>query len=577
MSLAIDIGLGVTSLTPSTGGGGLTSLYGMLVGQSYIGGMQDKETPVPAAAADTQFFDGADYIAVPEANGIRQLANTLKSLFNVPITLAASNMSGVRMSYFVDGGDGWTDLTGQLDITGAPDFVVLWIGAGDADGNGTRISFKNSFRTFYTDLLAYTGKTAAQLPIFFISLPTFAGLQSQISDYEWWDIQAGIRELCNENEHVHFIGSTVDLTLIDKFHPDEPEYEKAADRMAYKVAKVFEFTETDPLFEIASVSLVDATHIDVTLTHGLGDDFTPTSAITGFRTSADNMGTWDTPSAAVRQDANTIRLTIPNDGSVVDHYVDYQYGAAPTLTGQVFDDGTLTMPLALSAGQILRADGSGSLPMPYFVRGYQTTDTNITQTFTGINLAHLDEESLVVFGVGVKSNRTITAMTITPEGGDAIATSAVATGGSSSSAHIRQAVIDPSGLSGLENCTVVVTLSSNAFSASVLTVATVPTSRLDSTTAVDSDSTTASSTTATLSLSSTAGGFIFGLVSVKADVDCTWSGDETYVKRYDDAYMAGFRTTCADAFNVGAGTNDNDITATFDASQTFTMVAVSYY
>ena len=86
--------------------------------------------------------------------------------------------------------------------------------------------------------------------------------------------------------------------------------------------------------------IIDSTHTDIHLTHDGGTDFTPTTAITGFEVY--NGSSWLTPSAAVRQDASTVRLT---HASATVSDVRLFYGGLLDVTGVIKDNTALTLPI----------------------------------------------------------------------------------------------------------------------------------------------------------------------------------------------------------------------------------------
>ena len=98
---------------------------------------------------------------------------------------------------------------------------------------------------------------------------------------------------------------------------------------------------------ISSVNKIDATTFDVNLTHDNGSDFTPTSAITGWRIT--DGGTPVTVSTAVRQSASTVRLVLSLAPSALP-VVQYDYGMAPDISGVLKDNSALTLPLEFNGG-----------------------------------------------------------------------------------------------------------------------------------------------------------------------------------------------------------------------------------
>lgn len=93
---------------------------------------------------------------------------------------------------------------------------------------------------------------------------------------------------------------------------------------------------------ISSATKPTTTAINVTLAHGGGSDFTPTSGITGWRVM--DGATPVTVTAAVRLSATVIQLTLAGTPGA-SLTVDYLHGAAPVISGLAKDNTTLTLPL----------------------------------------------------------------------------------------------------------------------------------------------------------------------------------------------------------------------------------------
>jgi len=98
---------------------------------------------------------------------------------------------------------------------------------------------------------------------------------------------------------------------------------------------------------IASVSKVNSTTFDVNLTHDYGTDFTPASAITGWRVT--DGGTPVTVSTAVRQSASKVRLVLASAPTALP-VVQVAYGMASNITGVLKDNSALTLPLEFNGG-----------------------------------------------------------------------------------------------------------------------------------------------------------------------------------------------------------------------------------
>lgn len=98
----------------------------------------------------------------------------------------------------------------------------------------------------------------------------------------------------------------------------------------------------------STVTQVNSTTYDVNLTFGLGADVTPTTGITGFRVT--DGGTPATISSVSHTaGTSTIRIVLASAPAAAP-VVQYLYGTAPTITGVVKDDSSLTLPLEFNGG-----------------------------------------------------------------------------------------------------------------------------------------------------------------------------------------------------------------------------------
>lgn len=336
------------------GGGAPTNtpLRVLVTGQSNAEGMFSAFSSPPAALAGTFFWDGAALTTVPATNGVRELANGLRTLTGREIRIAEAATSGAASNFFVPGQGGFDDISAKIIGLGGVDLVFVRHGEGDADGAPaqTPAGWKNNWTAVFN---AIEAQAAKNVPMIFGSLATYGGNQATISNAEWAGIQQAIVELCNEHSRIHYSHSIMDATRIDVFHYDGVSYGKAGARFARSGAVVLGAASGHPAWFISRIDKANTTTTTVTVQHGLGTDFTPATGITGFEVSADNT-TWIS-ATGVRTNATTITLTHSAIGaaSTDDRFVRYQFGTAPDITGAVFDNSALAVPLNLSAGQLL--------------------------------------------------------------------------------------------------------------------------------------------------------------------------------------------------------------------------------
>lgn len=85
LSLSLSVALvgtvsGSGTLTGSLAGGAITSdIMVIMYGQSNMANMTVTGSAAPAAVAGTRYFDGSAFVAVPGANGVREILNGIKT------------------------------------------------------------------------------------------------------------------------------------------------------------------------------------------------------------------------------------------------------------------------------------------------------------------------------------------------------------------------------------------------------------------------------------------------------------------------------------------------------------------
>lgn len=114
---------------------------------------------------------------------------------------------------------------------------------------------------------------------------------------------------------------------------------------------------------LLSTTPISTTQTRVTIKHGAGSDFTPTSGITGF-SMFDSGGAALAISAAVRETTTTILLThASTGGNSASLYYSPNAGAADDAT-QVHDNSALALPMEASASSLAIAATGTVTPTP---------------------------------------------------------------------------------------------------------------------------------------------------------------------------------------------------------------------
>lgn len=177
----------------------------------------------------------------------------------------------------------------------------------------------------------------------------------------------------------------MDLPLhTDNVHHTAAGFKTFGERVARAVLAALGVVSTYRGPRIASAAqTVTPAVFDVTLTHDMGTDITPTSGITGFRATV--AGAPVTISSASRQAADVVRLTLAATPASMP-VVQYLYGTAPTITAVVKDNGVLTLPLEYSPGVTASAyvfTVDASVAVSRSVRNYTTSTASVARSVRG--------------------------------------------------------------------------------------------------------------------------------------------------------------------------------------------------
>lgn len=327
----------------------------VIYGQSNAARFTVNGTSPPAAASGTRWFNGSSWTSVPAANGIRNLLNDLIGLTGVPVGALNGAISGKTVAQLSEdsGTSYFADLAAQIAASGGDaEFIVWHQGESDAAFATPAATYSTLLDALHQSIADEVSRTKAQIPFVVSSLATATG---QATDANWWTIQGALVLADADHAAIHYSHSNLDAVLAagDPVHLSNASNGVSGKRYASTIGNLLGEVADPTAWFIASIAMVDTTHTDVTLVHSLGTDFTPTSGITGFEISDDAGSNWEVPSAAVRQDATTIRLThgVMDLGDA--RVLRYQYGQTPDVSGAVLDNSSLAVPLNHSANQTI--------------------------------------------------------------------------------------------------------------------------------------------------------------------------------------------------------------------------------
>lgn len=344
--------------------------------------------------AEKMFIDGSDLTAnaklasyrngtwaQPTANGAVAFGNKIIADEDIPILMVESASSGAGVNALSDAGFGyWLDLTPgepyddfltDLTAIGGEAEVILWNqGSTEAitgDGNISEAQHEADLATLFGRVRsAVTFPRTGTIPIIMAQSARYEHVSAV--DADWNNIRNAQEDYTETDANAYFGSVTVDLTMSDNVHLSAASQTIHGQRLAQAFLYILGY-ETYYLGPRAtSFRVVNSNTIDVTITHNNGTDFTPTSAITGFRVF-DN-GSLESISSAVRADATTVRLTI--SGTITGTAtVDYLAGGNPNETNTISDNSTFSLPLipntSINQTTIVNADvvtATASLPSP---------------------------------------------------------------------------------------------------------------------------------------------------------------------------------------------------------------------
>lgn len=532
------------------------------------------DEPIPAALAGTFVFNGTTWAAAPN-NGIRVLMNELRTATGVPIGAMHGAVSGQSISALSPGApEGlFNNFAATIAASGARGEFLIWHqGEGNA-GNLTgtsAISYAASLGNIHQAICDAIGRTKAQFPLI------LAGL-GRTDSTDWtnpaaWD--AGQRMLMDAvglMTNAHYSHPNVDVSLFDGVHWTASGYIRAAKRYAWTITTLLGLTTGKPDWRITSARVIDGTTTDVTVTHSLGTDFTPTTGITGFEVSGDNGGTWSA-ATGVRVDATKIRLTHADVVTSNLRKIRYLYGTLPNITGLVKDNSVLAVPLTQSGGSITPIP-LAAFPVTTVVSSGATSGAGTTSSRSNVSIgAAQASRKLLVIGVTSQARSPLSSLVVTTNAGDNVTATFVArspTSGSGQGAQIYTANVS----GDATTASYALTFTENPFATPVLHVWSINVDDLQSTTPVGSTAAGGNVASYSRTLTTAANGCAIMVAAANTSVATSGSTD-TWVNRRS----SGVSGTSHHAWDT-SGTTANAsaaVSLTLGAAAASGMAAVAF-
>lgn len=567
----------------------------------------------PTSSSDP---DDWEWMAVPASGGIRALLNRLCTLTGVPVGGFCVWQDATAGAFFTKEHATptlYNRLLAMAEYASGMEALVIHQGESDTgvppSAPATRFgTWANYWRSIKANLETDLGYSADDIHMAMTSLATTctstlystegAITAQATSDFNWMhnkfiqqNIEAAVPGIkyggsntlnvlsISGDEGIHWAGS----------HASKPK--DATGRRAAQAIAASMGAASSAVFKIASAEIVDSTHIDVHLTHGLGTDFTPTSDVSGFEVSFDNGATRETPSAAVRQDSDTIRLTITATSTPALLY--YQWGNLPPetcgITGQdlnsaldnaVIDNGALSQPLEFTGTPIII---SGGKPSPVYINGNHnfTFTVNATvATCQDVDIGVPHANRLVPFCILTDNNQNVVSLEVTPKAIDGtLGTPVMARkiGQTNSSGRPSVAWFDAELPDGwMARC--VITYASSLSNAPDIVRYNVDKSLIDITSPVFAGATQASGASLSVPIATEAGSFILAGASLVAGSDQEITGfsggTEVYAQDWNIGQMAHLGKT-ANASPVTADAS-NDVVVNISGTGAQALGCITY-
>lgn len=340
---------GVTATSPQFGIGHVVAL----IGQSNAVKMFET-TGGPSAGTHIRMsgITPAGW-TVPTGAGAKQLANVLSTAMSCPVALIYAAYGGTSIT-------GWRPYTPppngsqfnlSLPYMQLPGLVI-----------GDMVFIQGEFDWDGMSYATYAGHLAEVAPGFRTALSNASmpfhvvGLASTTttprSTYD--EVKKAQYDYATGTALAYWVDRT-DCALVDGLHHSAAGFVVLADRIAQSVLAANGVVSQSRGPSISSVSYVSSGVYDVTLTHHLGSDITPSSGSSGWGvTDAGAGGASIAVTAADRQSATVVRLTLAS-APVGAPTVTYNKGGSVPSGTLVRDNSALTLPLEYAYGSVALA------------------------------------------------------------------------------------------------------------------------------------------------------------------------------------------------------------------------------
>lgn len=313
------------------------------------------ETQTNAGNSTVKVWNGTSFAAINGTNnpGPFGFGAHYQATDNIEIGFINRGHDGTGITGLKGGSANMTSCLSAVNASGNTLHGIIWIqGETDAlnamsqatyEGHliGSSDSVIDTIRANVTN-----GSSKSQIPVLIVTL----GRSADATDTNLMAIRNALKNVATTGTECYWGAQHVDLPHKDGWHLTAAGYEMLGKRLARTALYIKGLSSYHRGPYIENAVEVDSTHVDVNLVHRGGSDISPTSGINGFEVK-DN-GAWSSPSAAVRQDANTVRLTVSTLTALQD--VRWGYGIdggdsggtyGNTFSDPLVDNTTLALPV----------------------------------------------------------------------------------------------------------------------------------------------------------------------------------------------------------------------------------------
>lgn len=386
-------------------------------GQSWMGQMMSGTT---VSTSNAQVWDAnTNSWQTLVADGLAPMADYLNSVTGKKVRVVAASLTGAPADQLAPGTATFTTLSTAITASGIDNIDSIVWEQHDSPTESSPESYAANVESIHSAIMSLINKTTSNTPFLYGGLYRNTDPTDTIDNDGTFAYEAhreNFSVLINNNQYISH--NQKDIATIDGAHFTTDGLATVGRRFAWSILNRLGIRPSLAKFSIGSAAITNTTTTAVTVVHGSGTDFTPTSNISGFEVSADNGGTW---ANATGSHANSTTITLAHSSiGTLGRLVRYQYGRAPDVTSPVYDNSGVTAPLMFTDASIIASGGSVVAPTLTDSRALQTSD-NLTFSTALVSLGAPAANRYIIAGLkGCTSLTPIVSFTIAPNVGSPI-------------------------------------------------------------------------------------------------------------------------------------------------------------